>query len=400
MSDSLSEISEKIKLGEDSTIEFKEQLPHRDSLADEIGAFANARGGMILIGVKDNRDIVGIKNDDLDESEKTVIEVCRDSLKPSVKIDTEKILIENKNILKITVPHSLYVHESPNGCFRRQGSSKEKIPLDQLARLLQSRSQARIIRFDEQIVPDTSIAILSQDLYQKFISRSDDKITALHKIKFLKRENGKDRVSVAGLLMCCDTPDEYLYNSFICAVLYKGIRKDANDQINAQDFKGPIDQQIINAFDFVKRFNKVSAKKEIGREERPQYSMKAVFEAIVNAVVHRDYSKSMSKIRLFMFADRLELYVPGTLANTLTVDQLSYGQATRNERLSWLLSKIELGDNIRDIVKRKYILERRGEGVQIILNESERLSDKRPVYEMFGEELRLTIFAAKSLQDE
>jgi predicted HTH transcriptional regulator len=50
--------------------------------------------------------------------------------------------------------------------------------------------------------------------------------------------------------------------------------------------------------------------------------MKAIFEAIVNAVVHRDYSKSGSKIRLFIFSNRLELYSPGALSNTLTVDTL------------------------------------------------------------------------------
>ena len=125
--------------------------------------------------------------------------------------------------------------------------------------------------------------------------------------------------------------------------------------------------------------------------------MRAVFEAIVNAVVHRDYSKSGSKIRLFMFTDRLELYSPGALANTVTIDKLRYSQATRNELLSRLLSEITL-DDIGNQVKRRHFLERRGEGVGIILNESEQLSGQIPVYELFNEELCLTIFAAKSLQ--
>ena len=105
---------------------------------------------------------------------------------------------------------------------------------------------------------------------------------------------------------------------------------------------GPLDQQIVDAFKFVERYNQVSARKEIGRIERSQYSMRAVFEAVVNAVVHRDYSKAGSKIRLFMFTDRLELYSPGALANTLTVDDLRYNQATRNELLARLLSETTL----------------------------------------------------------
>ena len=60
MFDSLTELTEKIYLGEDSTIEFKRELPHRESLADEIAAFTNASGGVILIGVNDDSEIVGM----------------------------------------------------------------------------------------------------------------------------------------------------------------------------------------------------------------------------------------------------------------------------------------------------------------------------------------------------
>ena len=191
-------------------------------------------------------------------------------------------------------------------------------------------------------------------------------------------------------------PDDYLYNSFIQAVFYLSKEMDANHQLDAQDFKGPLDQQIIHAMRFVKRYNAVAARKDVGRIDYPEYSMRAVFEAIVNAVVHRDYSKTGSKIRLFMFDDRLELYSPGALANTVTVDNLRYSQATRNELLARLLSEITLDDDMRKQVARRHFLERRGEGVGIILNESETLSGKTPVYKVFDEELRLTIFAARS----
>ena len=400
MYNALSEILEKITLGEDSTIEFKERIHHRDSLANEIAAFANARGGVILIGVDDKGQIIGVTKDKLDSYEKTVLEICNDSLKPVVHTYTEKIVIEDKYLLKIEVPRSLFVHESPNGYFRRQGSSKRKMPPEQLARLMQSRSQARIISFDEQVVPNTNISILNQDLYMRFISNKKDKITDLCKRRLLRKENGSYCTSVAGVLMCCDTPTEYLYHSFIQAVHYRKKIRDANYQIDAKDFKSTLDRQIVEAFKFVERYNQISAIKIVGREERPQYSMKAIFEAIVNAVVHRDYSKHGSHIRLFMFSDRLEIYSPGALANTLTIENLSDNQATRNELLSRLLSEITLDDNVNKTVNRRYFLERRGEGVGIILNESEQLSGKKPIYEMFGEELKLTIFAAPSLQDK
>ena len=403
MFDSLTDLIEKIYLGEDSTIEFKRELPHRESLGDEIAAFANANGGVILIGVDDDSEIVGIDRQNLDRTEKAAVEICGDNIDPMVHIVTEKLQVDNKNLLKIEVPRSPFVHKSSNGYFIRQGSSKREMATEQLARLLQSRSQAHRISFDEQFVPNTRKETLREKLYQRFITEDAadrEKIEdLLLKRRLLVKDGHEYRASVAGLLMCHDSPDDYLYNSFIQAVFYNGVEKDANYQIDAKDFRGPLDRQIVDAFKFVERYNQVSARKEIGRIERSQYSMRAVFEALVNAVVHRDYSKAGSKIRLFMFTDRLELYSPGALANSLTVDDLPYNQATRNELLARLLSETTLDDNMKKHVARRHFLERRGEGVGIILNESKALSGKTPLYELFGEELRLAIFAAKSLQD-
>ena len=402
MFDNLTELIKKIHLGEDTTIEFKRELPHRNSLADEIAAFANSRGGVILIGVDDEGEIVGVGRQELNKAEKTVVEVCQDSIDPIVLIFTEKLRINDKNLLKIEVSRSLFVHKTSNGYFIRQGSSKREMPTEQLARLFQTRSQARIIAFDEQFVPNTDKDTLNKDLYQRFITdgATEDEIEdLLLKRRLLVKDGEQNRASVAGVLMCHENPDDYFYNSFIQAVFYLSKEKDANHQLDAQDFKGPLDQQIIQAMKFVKRYNAVAARKDIGRIDYPEYSMRAVFEAIVNAVVHRDYSKTGSKIRLFMFSDRLELYSPGALANTVTVDNLRYSQATRNELLARLLSEITLDDDMGKQVVRRHFLERRGEGVGIILNKSEALSGKTPVYELFDEELRLTIFAAKPPQE-
>lgn len=395
---SLTELIEKIYLGEDATIEFKREMPHRNSLADEIAAFANAQGGMILIGIDDNREIVGIELQKLDSIEKTVVGICNDSIEPTVPIFTEKLRLDDKNILRIEVERSLFVHKTSNGYFTRKETCNKEMSTQQLAQLFQTRSQPRKTHFDTLPVPNTYRRTLREPLYKRFITEgaTEDMIEDLLLKRTLLVQEGREiRASVAGVLMCHDTPDDYLYNSFIQAVYYSGKVKDANYQIDAKDFRGPLDQQIIDAFKFVQKHNEVSARKEIGRIDHPQYSMRAVFEAIVNAVVHRDYSKTVSKIRLFMFDDRLELYSPGALANTVTVDNLRYSQATRNELLARLLSEIRLDDDMERQVKRKHFLERRGEGVGIILNESETLSGKMPIYEVFDEELRLTIFAAK-----
>ncbi len=141
---------------------------------------------------------------------------------------------------------------------------------------------------------------------------------------------------------------------------------------------------------------RVEASKSGGRRDLPQYDMVAVFEALVNAVAHRDYSIEGSKIRLRLFADRLELYTPGGLPNTMTVESLAFRQASRNETITSLLAKCPVPADIPGLeTPRATMMDRRGEGVAILLERSERLSGKRPLYELPDEsELRLTIYAA------
>ena len=138
---------------------------------------------------------------------------------------------------------------------------------------------------------------------------------------------------------------------------------------------------------------KVSAVKHAdgGREDRPQFDMLAVFEAVVNAVAHRDYSMPGSKVRIRLFDDRLEIYSPGMLVNAMSTDSLPYRQAARNEVLTSLLARCVVPQN----KKRTCVMDKRGEGVTLILNRSEALSGKRPEYRMLdSSELRVTIFGA------
>ena len=147
---------------------------------------------------------------------------------------------------------------------------------------------------------------------------------------------------------------------------------------------------------------RVAASKDMGRRDIPQFDMTAVFEAVVNAVAHRDYSIHGSKIRLRLFADRLELYSPGTISNTMTVESLPYRQAARNEAITSLLAKCAVPTNESWIkTDRRTLMDKRGEGVQIILENSESLSGIRPVYRLIDEaELLLVIYAASTVQAE
>ena len=102
------------------------------------------------------------------------------------------------------------------------------------------------------------------------------------------------------------------------ATRYRGADR-ASGQLDAQQIVGPVHQQIADAVRFAVRNMRVAARKTPGRVDMPQYSPEAIFEALVNAVAHRDYSMSGRRIRLSMFEDRLEIDSPGALPSGMTI---------------------------------------------------------------------------------
>ncbi len=386
--------------------------PSRDELADELAAFANGRGGRLLLGVDDKtRTIHGIPLNALDTVEGWVREVCNDSIKPPLDADILKLELEDANgrllpVLRIDVERGLFVHKSPGGYFRRIGSSKREMPPDTLARLFQERSQSRVIRFDESIIPRTERADLDYALTQRFLRAdvADESLSpeingpgaendTLHKLRIIATATDERlRLTLAGTLLCTREPQQWLPHAYIQAVSYAGERTDADYQTDARDIRGPLDQQVAEALHFVQRNMLVRAAKETARRDRPQFSERAVFEAIVNAVAHRDYSVAGERIRLHMFGDRLELYVPGALVNTLTPDSLHLRQANRNELIVSLLARCDAPSGLG----RTRLMDRRGDGVPIIRRECQKMSGRLPEYSLIDDsELRLLIWAAR-----
>ena len=145
--------------------------------------------------------------------------------------------------------------------------------------------------------------------------------------------------------------------------------------------------QIDAAVAFAAQFMRHPTHARPAGSSAPRYDLDVVDEAIVNAVAHRDYAISGSKIRLFLFADRLELYSPGKPPNTITLDEMPYRTFTRNQLLVSFLSRIHSNRT------GQVFLESRGEGVRKILQDGEAHSGRRPEYELFGDELRLTLWA-------
>lgn len=399
-----------ISLGEDTTLELKSvefrgdkiSGPHRDGVADELAAMANTHTGVLLLGVDDKtKTIEGIPINRLDAVESWLREICNDLIEPPLDCMIRKLPLtignEEKIIIRIDVPRSLFVHQSPGGYFRRIGSSKRRMRPDVLARLFQQRSQIRIIRFDEQALPDARIDDLDPKLWKRFrtaISPPDDQ-DFLRKLKLIVPDDDRIlRPTVSGILMASDSPESFLSNAYIQCVCYRGTERNAAYQLDAKDITGPLDIQIRDACKFVERNTRVYAIKAPNRIEFPQFSINAVFEAVVNAAVHRDYSVYGSKIRLHIFSDRLELYSPGTIPNSMTIDSISERQSARNELICSLLARCPMNIDAHGS-RRNFIMDKRGEGVPIIVGESLELSGKMPIYRLIDDaELLLTIYAA------
>ena len=417
MFDTRSELLEKIRLGEDGLLELKEVRfagnkisgPKQSVLADELAAFANSAGGVLVLGVEDgSREVVGIPIERLDAVEDLVRNACEDSIKPSLAPLIERLTLPDtagveRPVLRVEVSRSLFVHQSPGGYLHRVGSSKRAMPPDHLARLFQQRSQSRLIRFDETPVPRAELTELDDRLWRRFAPAGDNESDeiVLGKLAMAARDpQGVWRPTVAGLLMASEHPERHMPGAFIQAVAYHGSEVTPDSaavyQLDAQDITGPLDRQIADACAFVRKNMRMQARKSDsgGREDMPQFDMLAVFEAVTNAVAHRDYSMAGSKVRLRLFEDRLELNSPGMLVNTMTTDSLALRQAARNEALTSLLARCPV-QAIGESIQRRFIMDKRGEGVPMIIERSRRLSGRMPSFELIDDsELRLTIPSA------
>lgn len=259
-------------------------------------------------------------------------------------------------------------------------------------------------RFDEQVVPSASVEDLDTALIQRFgiEAKKEDDLTVAKRRNMVTASEDRDiQPTAAGILLGSANPQQWFPHAFVQAVAYRGKKivesLDATHYLlDARDIEGPLDRQIEEACHFVARNQRVAATKTVGRMDIPQYDIVSVFEGLVNAVAHRDYSLHGSHIRLRMFCDRLEICSPGRLLDSLSIEALRYRQITRNNAVTNLLEDIEVPSGIPGLVTRqKTLMKSRGEGVQILLRRSEEYSGRRPEYRLLDEsELLLTIFAA------
>ena len=413
-----SKLLEKLQFGEDSNLELKEvrlaggkiRSPRQLDLADELAAFANSQGGVLLLGVQDKtREVIGIPLNRLETVEVLILQACEDSIEPSLAPIIERLTLPDNTgvdraVIRIDIRRSLFVHHSGGRYLHRVGSSKRLMSPEYLQWLFQQRSQSRLIRFDETQVSTATLDDLQEKLWRRFCSPylSEAPQHLLPKLGMVSRDDeGLYRPTIAGILMACRNPEYFLPGAFIQAVAYQGSmispQAEAAYQRDSRDIRGTLDCQVFEACDFVRKNMRVASRKTSagGREDLPQFDMIAVYEAVTNAVAHRDYSMSGNKVRLRIFDDRLEIFSPGLLPGTMTPESLPYRQVSRNEAITSLFARCPVEHHSFES-HRTHIMAKRGQGVPLILSRSKKLSGKTPSYRLFDEsQLLLTIFAAK-----
>ena len=399
------EIRQRLRLGEDSGWEFKQvefkgnrpTSPRRDELADEMAAFANASGGMLLCGVTDDGQVQGMTPAQIAEVDSLLVELSTDAVKPALRIDVHHRELDGKAFVLVEVPRGDRIHERDGRAYIRVGATKRRLDGDERLRLAQNRAQSRYLWFDKQIVPNTGFETLRERLWEPLLSvaGADDPRRGLMNLRLMAQdEAGVDRATVAGVLLCAQSPQDWLPQATIVATHYRG-KNRASGQLDAQEIVGPLPLQIADAVKFVARNMRVAARKLPEREDVPQYRIAAVFEAVVNAVAHRDYSMSSRRIRLSMFKGRLEIDSPGQLPNGMTIESMDTSQATRNEVIASVFGRIPVGE-VPGTGHRRYLMERRGDGVSIIKTETQEATGDLPQYKIVdASSVVLSIPAAK-----
>ncbi len=343
------EILRRLRAGEDGRNEFKRvdiedgriTGPSGHNLAAGFVAFTNAEGGMFFLGVDDAGTPIGIPPDRLDHVEQWVVNIASDLCDPPIRPILHRVMVPadegEATILLAEIKRGLYVHRTARGrYFLRVGSTRRDLDPTELARLFQDRGREFV--FDERLVYGASATDLSQTRLEAHfgIGPAIPWPDLLRNTRVtIRGSDGVDRPSVAGLLAFGPEPTEHMMSAYVEAACYGGTRMSSDDLVRGERLTSSVADQIDAGIAFVMHYMR-----HRGPDAEPAYDVDVIDEAIVNAVAHRDYSVSGSKIRLLLFADRLELYSPGKLPNGITIEDMPYRIFTRNQLLVGFLSRM------------------------------------------------------------
>lgn len=356
-------------IGESTEYDKKEKLEERKprSWLKSVSAFANGIGGALIFGVSDNETLVGLDNAKA-VSEK-ISEAIKDRLDPVPQIVMENHNEDGKDFIILKVPAGqetpyYYVGDGNRVAYVRVGN--ESIPADATAlkRLVLRGSHISYDSLPSKYSFETMAFTKLRSVYRM---QTGNELADSDFISFeLVDENGK--LTNAGALLADDSPVRH--SRLFCTRWY-GLDKASGvmDALDDKEYSGSLVSLLQNGEEFVKNNSKKRWKKTgTGRVEMPEYPEQAVHEAIVNALIHRDYMEIGSEVHIDIFDDRLEIYSPGgMLDGTIVQDQDTDHIASKRRN-----------PVIADIFSRMHLMERRGSGFKKIKADYRHAVNYRP----------------------
>jgi len=346
------ELLEIILNRENSVVEFKEDAvePHR--VARELVGFLNSYGGTLLLGVDDEGGVTGISRPDIGE---WVTNLCRDKIRPEIipRIEILRNVESDKHVAVVTVEPGYTVHcrwhNNSRDYFIRVNDQTREPSTEELERLFQRRGSLRA-----ELRPINSVGLDSFDLHriEDYFKRirgqrtpdlgdHEEWLRLLTNTELMTEGQDGPVGTLAGVVLFSKSPERYLPHHGIDAAAHPGTEKDYNAKERAT-FKAPMtvlmgetgSPGIVEAaMNFAERNLLASERLEGARRQRKHnLPLEAIREAIVNALVHRDYLLSATNIELSIFADRLEVISPGRPTNGITPERMRLGcRAARNQ---------------------------------------------------------------------
>ncbi|MCK5242210.1 putative DNA binding domain-containing protein [bacterium] len=320
--------------GEGYLVEFKEKTANIDK---EMVAFANGSGGKILLGISDNGNIKGIK---ITNKLKSQIQDIANNCEPAIKIMME----EFDDIL---VVHVRSGEDKPYSCsqgfYTRIGPNAQKMKRNQIIEYFQSEGK---VRFDELINLSFDYKKdFDKDKFEKFLSIAGiSKVlktpAVLCNLGVAEKQEGKTIFNNTGILFFAKNLNAcYLHTTVTCA-LYKGVSK-AN-VLDRKDFNEDIVSNVDHAMLFLKQHIPVRYEFDGSpkRKEIAEVPFGALREAVINAVVHRDYFQKGANVMVEIFDDRIEISSPGGLVKGLLEKDFGKKSVLRNANIANLFQRM------------------------------------------------------------
>jgi len=341
----VNELYKVIDRGEDSKTQFKQQFNSIDALAVELSAMLNSEGGMLIVGVNDSGEIIGVK--DVRKLNQWISNACSQKIEPPASVITENLVIDDKLVVVIKIPLGTDKPYAVNktSFWIKVGADKRRATREELRRLMQSSGS---FYADEIAITNTSLDDLDlfrfryfyREQYEQEIENLDSSTQRiLSNLKLFKSSN----LTLAGLLLFGKDTQRIRPQFVVKAVAFIGNSIAGTEYLDSEDIGSTLPEQYKNTMGFLKRNLR---KRQNGQNfnipgiiEIPQVALE---EAVVNALVHRDYLIN-SSIRVFIFDNRVEIISPGKLPDSATVDNIKLGiQIVRNPVLVSFVTKLGL----------------------------------------------------------